>query len=171
QRAAEELVDRDTERLRLDVPQRQLDAGDRLARDAALALPRHPVHVPVAHLDGPGIATHQDRLELAHGRHDAVRIPSVGAFAVTGQALVGTDGDELPRTPAGVDDKRLETGDLHDATPFRRTAALTEVTMRLSAVYVRCGPAQAPGPRLEASAAAHQNLWPDQPKSGSRRYR
>ena len=40
QRAAEQLVDRHAERLRLDVPQRQLDAGDGLVRHAAPVLPR-----------------------------------------------------------------------------------------------------------------------------------
>ncbi len=55
QRAAEQLVDRHAQRLGLDVPQRQLDAGHGLVRDAAQVLPRGAQHVPVQALDRPRI--------------------------------------------------------------------------------------------------------------------
>jgi hypothetical protein len=113
QRAAEQLVHRDAQRLGLDVPERELDARDGLGRDAARALPRHAVQVPVAQLDGPRVAADEDGLEVADGAHHAVGIAAVGALAVAGDAGVGADGHELPRTPAGVDDERVDLRDLH----------------------------------------------------------
>ena len=63
---AEQLVDRHAERLGLDVPQGELDARDRLGRDAARALAGHAVEVPVDALDGAGIVAGEDGLEVAH---------------------------------------------------------------------------------------------------------
>ena len=114
---AEELVHRHAEGLGLHVPQRELDPRDRLGGDAAGALPRHAVEVPVDPLDRAGVLADQDGLEVPHRAHDAVRIAPVGALAVAGEAGVGPDGDELPGAPPRVDDERLDAGDLHGSDP------------------------------------------------------
>ena len=61
-RAAEQLVDRHAERLGLDVPQRQLDAGDRLVRTAAEVLPRARSMSQYSRSHRPRILADQQRL-------------------------------------------------------------------------------------------------------------
>src|SRR4029453_8089099 len=113
ERTPEQLRDRHPERLRLDVPQRELDPRDGLRGDAAGTLPRHAVEVPVDPLDGPGILADQDRLEVPDRADDAVGIAAVRALPVAGQARVRADRHELPGPPARIDDERLDAGDLH----------------------------------------------------------
>src|SRR5207245_8324846 len=99
-RAAEELVDRYAERLGLDVPQGQLDAGHRLVRDAAAVLAHAPQHVPVEALDGLRVLPDQEIGDVADRPGDAVGTPVVAALAPADQPGVGLDAHERPRPPA-----------------------------------------------------------------------
>src|SRR3990167_10025809 len=55
------------------VPERQLDAGDRLVGDAAEVLPHAAQHVPVQALNRPRILADQQVGEVADAPGDAVR--------------------------------------------------------------------------------------------------
>ena len=113
-RAAEQRVHRHPQRLSLDVPKRQLDPRDRLGRDAAGRLPRQAVHVPVASLDRERIAAEQDRLHVSDRADNSVRIAPVRHLAVAGDAFGSAHCDELPGSPAGVNDEGLDFGDFHE---------------------------------------------------------
>src|SRR5207245_7008416 len=76
-RAAEQLVDRHAERLGLDVPQGQLDAGHRLVRDAPAVLAHAPQHVPVEALDRPRVLPDQEIGDGADRPGDAAGTPVV----------------------------------------------------------------------------------------------
>jgi hypothetical protein len=117
QRSAEELVDRHAERLGLDVPQGQLDAGHGLVRDAAAVLPDAAQHVPVEPLDGARILTDQEIRQVLDAARDAVRAPVVAALAPAHQAAVGLDAHERPRPPARVAMERFDSRDLHGLKP------------------------------------------------------
>ena len=125
QRPAEELVDRHAERLGLDVPQRQLDAGHRLVGHAAQVLPRGAQHVPVQPLDRPRVLADQQRGQVAHRARDAVRAAVVAAFAPAHEPVVGLDADEGPGPPAAVTVQRLHACDLHGERPCHSRPART----------------------------------------------
>ena len=99
-RAAEELVDGDAERLRLDVEERVLDAGDRL-RDTDRALPRAWRSRPPP-LPGPRIASDDDGREILHdSRETAGRPVRVRDLGPAHEPVVGRRGEEDPgRQPA-----------------------------------------------------------------------
>ena len=117
QRAAEKFVDRYAQGLRFHVPHSQLYSGDRLGGDAARALSGHAVHVLIIHFDVPGVAALEYRLELADGRRHAERVAAVGALPVPRQALIRAQRHKRPRTPACVDDERVNSRDLHTLIP------------------------------------------------------
>ena len=71
QRPAEQLVDGDAEGLGLDVPERQLDAGDGLVGDPAEVLAGAAQHVPVQALDGARILADEEILHVPDAAGDA----------------------------------------------------------------------------------------------------
>ena len=115
-RAAEELRDRDAERLPLEVEERVLDPADRLLDDRPRALAGAPVEIPVDRLDRARVAADDERREI---RHDAGkpggRAVRVGHLRPADQPVVGRRLDEEPRPPAGVAGERLDRGELHAA--------------------------------------------------------
>jgi hypothetical protein len=82
-------------------------------------LARHAIEVPVPRLHRAGIPADQDGLEVAHRADDPIGVAAVGALAVPRDAGVRADGHELPRTPARVDDERLDLRDLHGTSSAR----------------------------------------------------
>ena len=121
-RAAEQLDDRYAERLGLDVEESALDARDGLGGDAAGRLPDAAEHVPEPHLERPRVLPDQRGREIVDRACDSGGRPAVAALAVAGDAIVGLDLDEGPGPEAGVDNERLDVGDLHRASGgFRAT--------------------------------------------------
>jgi hypothetical protein len=59
------------------------------------------------------ITAHDDPFKLLRGVDHAVRQTTVGKFAVSSYALIGTHGNELPGAPARIHDKGLDSSDLH----------------------------------------------------------
>ena len=59
------------------------------------------------------ITAHDDPFKLLRGVDHAVRQTTVGKFAVSSSALIGTHGNELPGAPALIHDKGLDSSDLH----------------------------------------------------------
>src|SRR5206468_11154060 len=112
----------------LDVPQRELDARDRLRGDAAGALAGHAVHVLVSHLDRARILADQDRGEVTDGRDDAVWIAAVGTLAVARDPRIGAHGDELPRAPSRVHDEGVEPRDFHAPLPQKPSRTSLPIT-------------------------------------------
>src|SRR6185503_801586 len=66
-RAAEQLVDRDAERLALDVPERLVQPGDRRAEDRATAPEGCLVHLKPVALDPRRVLPDEIALQLADG--------------------------------------------------------------------------------------------------------
>ena len=113
-RPAEELRDRDAERLPLQVEQRVLDPADRLLHDRAGALARAPVEIPVDRLERPRIAAHDERREIGDDACQARRRPvRIGHLRPADEPVLRRRLDEEPRPPAGVAGERLERGELH----------------------------------------------------------
>src|SRR5439155_9339615 len=110
---------RHPERLRLDVPERQLDAGDRLVRHAAEVLAGDAQHVPVEAPDGPRVLADQDLLVVARAAGDAKRVATVAALAPADQPIVCLDLHEGPRPPAGIAVEGLNPCDSHGPSPTR----------------------------------------------------
>ena len=112
-RVAEQLPDRLADRLPENIPKRNLDRADGGVqyRPAAPAGPaKHGLPV---HLDLGGIAAHQIAFVLENRLLDGGRLAGDGTFAEARDALVGEDLDEhIVLRAAGVDDKRLQAGDL-----------------------------------------------------------
>ena len=59
------------------------------------------------------ITAHDDQFKLLRSVDHAVRQTTVGKFAVSSYALIGTHGNELPGAPARIHDKGLDSSDLH----------------------------------------------------------
>ena len=60
------------------------------------------------------VAAEKDRLEIGDGAGDGPRLPFERRFAPTNESvLVGEDADEDPVAQRGIDDMRLDRGDLH----------------------------------------------------------
>ena len=116
-RPPEQLVYGHAERLRLDIPQGELNPGDGFGSDPAGTLTGHAIKVPVARFDGTRILAQEDCFEFPGGRYDAVGHAPIGAFAVAGDASVGADGDELPRSPTRIDDECIDCRDFHGSLP------------------------------------------------------
>ena len=111
--ASEQLNDRYSQRLRLNVDKSAIQSRDCLGRDAAGALPGYAVHILKAHLEGPGVFAYEQGLHIPDRSLDAVWRPAVAALAPAGYALVGLHFDEHPGSPARVNDKCLDVGYLH----------------------------------------------------------
>src|SRR5207244_2939228 len=99
-----------------EIPQRQLDARHRLLRRAVGGLAHRPVHVEVVLLDRRRVLADEPRAEILHEPDEPARDALAPELAVAREALVGADGAEVPwarRLEPGVDDERLDRGDLH----------------------------------------------------------
>ena len=126
-RAAEELSDRDTECLALEVQERVLDPADRLLHDRPRALAGTTVEIPVDRLDRTRVAAHDERREIGDDAGESGRrAVRVGHLRPADQPVLGRRLDEEPRPPTGVAGQRLEPGELHATTirhvPDRRPA-------------------------------------------------
>ena len=109
--AAEQLVDRDAERLAEDVPQRLLDAGDGAADDHAAAPERVAVdRLPVV-LDPRRVLADQVLLDVVDRADDRLGFSFQTGLADAGDPGVGRDLDEDQVRPAGEEDVRDDVGD------------------------------------------------------------
>ena len=116
-RPTRQFVDRYAERFCLDVPECEVDAGDRLGCDATGALARHAIHIPVAGFEWPWILADKYGLEFFHSGDNAVRVAAIGALAVSGDAFVSAHCNVLPGTPSCVDYEGINSCDFHGKTP------------------------------------------------------
>ena len=112
-RAAQHLVDRDAESLRLQVHQRVLDRGDRLLRDTADRLARHAVQIGGDLLHRPRIPANQLLAELADHAGEAGRAVPFHELRPADKALVGADLEEREVAPARVAVQVLDLRDAH----------------------------------------------------------
>ncbi len=135
--SAKQLVDGDTERLCLEVPQRQFDPGDPLVGHAAEVRARDAIHVPVQPLYGSRVLADQHLLVIADRGGDAARVAPIAALAPAHQAILRLDLDEGPCSPASITLKRLDPPDLHSFTftpsppcPAKRTCSLSQIWER-----------------------------------------
>jgi hypothetical protein len=125
-----ELPDGHAERLAGDVPERELDPGDRHLRGPVGRLPRPPIHVDVVLLDGGRILPDQPLGEVLHEPDEPARDPIAPELAVAGEAVVGADRTEEPgprRLEPGLDDERLDVGDLHEGLLGRTREAYVDI--------------------------------------------
>jgi hypothetical protein len=116
-RAPHQPPHRDAQRLAREIPQGELDPGDRLLGRAVGGLARVAVHVDVVLLDGGRVLADEAHAKVLHEADEPARDPIAAELAVAGQALVGADGAEQPRPrrlEPGADGERLDRGDLHD---------------------------------------------------------
>jgi hypothetical protein len=137
-RAAEQLIDRHTEQLSLDIPERLIDTAQRRGQDRAttiegVAIDRLPVMGDIARILADQIGLHlADRLGAGSG-------PSLGdRLTKTDHARIGMD---LQKEPARLDQKCLELGDF-DALTNRVTRRGVWVAVAAVAVFShfdRCG--------------------------------
>src|SRR5437762_7493407 len=115
-RSAYPPMDRHAEGLAREIPQRELDAGDRLLRRAERCLATRAIHVDVVFLDRGRILADEPRAEILHESHEPARDPVAAELAVAREPVIRPDGAEQPRPrrlEAGVDDERLDRSDLH----------------------------------------------------------
>ena len=111
--AADELVDRLAERLAEDVPQGDLDGGDRRVEDRAASPARPAIHRLPVHLDVGRIAADQIAVVLVDGGLHRPRLRGHRAFSDADDALVGVDlAVDVVLAGGVVDDPALEVGDL-----------------------------------------------------------
>ena len=121
-RPAEQLVDGNAERLRLQVEQRVLDAADRLLDHRPGALPGRAEEIPDDPLDRARIAADDERREVFDdAREPARRAVRVGDLRPADGAVVRRRLQEDPRTPAGIAVERFELRDLHVAAGYGRS--------------------------------------------------
>src|SRR5262249_24929792 len=117
--AAEQLVDRHTERLTLQIPQGLLNAADGRGNHRPTWVARAVIHEPPEVLDPMGILTDQPLLEVTDGldgrlvRTDTVRLPR----AV--QVVVGQNAQEDSILAPNVHEKSLDVSDLHGGSGSR----------------------------------------------------
>ena len=116
-RPTEQLGDRDTQSLGLDIDQGELDSRDRLGCDAAWTLSRSTEHIPETHFVGTRVLPDHVRLEVVNRATHAFGAAAITALSPARDPIVGTDFDEDPGTPAGADDKCFDVGDFH-VVPF-----------------------------------------------------
>jgi hypothetical protein len=113
-RAAEHLIDRHAERLRLDVDKRILDRRDRHLVDAARRLPRRGVEQGRDRLDRTRVAADQEPLgELLDHAGQALGAIAFHVFRPADDALVGGDLQKGIDPPAGVAMQVFDLGDFH----------------------------------------------------------
>ncbi len=90
-RAAQQAVDRDAQRLPLDIPEGDLDSGQR-AEERWPAMPEGvPVGLLPEMLDAGRIGSQQQRLEILDHPQHGVGLPSERGLAEPGQPIVGVD--------------------------------------------------------------------------------
>ena len=117
--AAEQLVDGNAERPRVDVEQRVLDGGDGLLNDAARRLPAHGVERGDDGFTRARIFPDDQRGQTVDGRADADAAERLVVLAPADDASVRGDLQEVERALAGIRVQVLESGDLHAAFPRR----------------------------------------------------
>src|SRR5674476_174973 len=114
-RTSEQLMDRDAQRLALDVPQRLVYAGHGAAQDRTTAVETAlGEHLPVI-LNARGIAADEVLRELVDHCTHGVRMPFEARFAPADDTCLGLDPDEQP---PGRHQKGLDTANRHGQLPF-----------------------------------------------------
>jgi hypothetical protein len=125
QRAAEQFVDRDAERLRLDVDQRILDRRDRHLIDAARRLPRRRIEQSRDRFDRARVAADQKALgETLNDAGQPLRAITLHVFRPPGDALVCGDLQKGIDPPAGVAMQVFDLGDFHGTLPVLAAAIM-----------------------------------------------
>ena len=155
-RPAEELVDGNAERLRLEVEQRVLDPADRLLDHRARALARRAEEIPDDPLDRARVAPDDERGEILDDAGEAARrAVRVGDLGPADSAVVGRGLEEDPGTPARVAVERLELRDFHPAAGYggywRSTRAASP-------------PRSRPAARARAQSSSSSTLKPSWPR-------
>ncbi len=109
--AAHELVDGNVEGFAEDVPKGDLDGGDGGVEDGP-ATPAGPAeHGLPVHFDVGGVETDQVALLFEDGFAEGSFFAGDGAFAESGEALVGVDLAEGPVDGADIDDEDFDVCD------------------------------------------------------------
>ena len=104
-------MNRDAQRLPLDVPERDLDPGQR-AEERGPAMPEGvPVGLLPEMLDPGRIGSEQQRFEVLDRPQHGVGLPAERGLAQPGQPIVGLDQDEDVVAPTGADRHRADAGD------------------------------------------------------------
>jgi hypothetical protein len=113
--AAEQLVDRDVERLALDVPEGDVDGGDGRGGDVAGREEAASEHLLPEALDLERVLADEERLEVLDGAGDGKLAAGEAAFADAPDALVGVHDDEgvVALARPGRDEECFDIGDLH----------------------------------------------------------
>ena len=122
-RAAQQLVDRDAERLGLDVEQRVLDRADRLLHHPAAGLAADRVEQRRHRLVGARVLADHDRRQMLDRGGDALAAEGFVVLAPADQPVVGGDLEEIEIAVAGVRMQALERSDLHRSGSLRRASA------------------------------------------------
>ena len=113
ERSAEKPSHRHAEPLAFEVPQRDVERGQRcLQHRAAAPAPRVIQAVPMA-LGSRRVLADQVRRVLADCRLDRLQRAVERAFAPAGDPFVGVDADEQPVHPVDPEFERFNPGDLH----------------------------------------------------------
>ena len=114
-RAAEQRMDGNAERLRLDVDERVLEGGDRLLVHAAGRLARHRAERRGDALVGARILADQRLAERADDGAEPLAAVALVVFRPADDAVIGGDLEEREDAPAGVAMQILDPRDAHDA--------------------------------------------------------
>jgi hypothetical protein len=122
--ATEQLVDRQTRNLPLDVPERLLDGAHRREGDGTAAEERLAVHQLPQMLDPRRVLADDVLPILLDRRSDRARVGRQASLPDPAHTFVRLDDDEEPVPRPDVDDERLNRPDLHltkDLTPVPST--------------------------------------------------
>ena len=114
-RTAPQLVTGNAVNLSDDVPQRDVDPGDRGRTHDSAAMPEmlSPHHLPQM-FDARGIFTNQQLRQILDRSHDAARVPFQRRFTPAKQPrLIVSDFDKDPVAHPRMADKRFNRGDFH----------------------------------------------------------
>ena len=114
-RTADEVVDGNSERLALDVPAGELDAGYAHLRDAAGHGAEVSVHIEVQLFDGFRVFADEQGLEVFYQPDQRAGGDAGPELAVSGNALVGANGGEQPRAAPAINHEDFYVGDFHGA--------------------------------------------------------
>src|SRR5215469_13391791 len=99
--AAEQLVDRHTKRLALEVPQRGVDAADCAQQNWSTAPESAPVHVLPDVFDRERVTADDELLQMLVCAEDAMIATAQTAFADAVDARVGLDLDDVDEVTIG----------------------------------------------------------------------
>ena len=112
-------MNRDAQRLPLDIPEGDLDAGKR-AEEGRSAVPEGvPVGLLPEMLDAGRIGSQQQRFEILDHPQDGVGLPSERCLAEPGQPIVGVDQHEDVVAPTRADRHRADARDPREfANPY-----------------------------------------------------